>query len=102
MVTVAQATLFFLPLTRFSPVSNFSVTEAGHPSSIIRIRGSALAVQQVGLLAFTANGAGSTPGQETKTPQAMWRSTPPPPQKRKTYRNVDNCIQQYKILAFNN
>lgn len=35
VVTVTQVTLFFLPLTRFSPVSNFCVTETGHPSSVL-------------------------------------------------------------------
>lgn len=34
VVTVIQVNLFFLPLSRFSPVSNFYVTETGHPSSI--------------------------------------------------------------------
>ena len=42
-------------------------------------------VQWLGLRAFTAEGAGSIPGQETKIPQAVWHG-----QKKKVYK----CITQ--------
>ena len=42
-------------------------------------------VQWLRLRAFTAEGAGSIPGQETKIPQAVWHG-----QKKKVYK----CITQ--------
>ena len=40
-------------------------------------------VQGLGLRAFTAEGAGSIPGQETKIPQAVWHG-----QKKKIYKSI--------------
>ena len=37
-----------------------------------QIVGNSLAVQRLGLLAFTAEGAGLIPGRGTKIPQAAW------------------------------
>ena len=50
-------------------------------SKISGVRNS-LAVQWLGLCAFTAEGAGSTPGRGTKIPEAMQRG-----QKKKTKKN---------------
>ena len=40
-------------------------------------------VQWLRLRAFTAEGAGSIPGQETKIPQAVWHG-----QKKKVYKYI--------------
>ena len=47
--------------------------------------GSSLAVQWLGLCAFTAMGLSSIPGQGTKIPQAEWYS---PKQKQTTKKNT--------------
>ena len=48
-----------------------------------RTLGNSLEVQWLGLLAFTAEGPGSIPGQGTKIPQAMWWA------KKKMKANID-------------
>ena len=45
-------------------------------------------VQWLGLRAFTAEGAGSIPGQETKIPQAVWHG-----QKKKIYEYYSGAIK---------
>ena len=44
----------------------------------------------LGLHAFTAEGAGTTPGWGTKIPQDMRHSPPPPPQKKFCYQHMQN------------
>ena len=39
-----------------------------------RILGNSLAIQRLGLCAFTGEGPGANPDQRTKIPQAVWRS----------------------------
>ena len=46
-----------------------------------RSLGNSLAVQWLGLRAFTAEGLGSIPGQGTKIPHTMWHS-----QKKRVYK----------------
>ena len=44
------------------------------PCSLKQSQGNSLAVQWLGCCAFTAEGPGSTPGQGTKTLQALWQN----------------------------
>ena len=55
-------------------------------------QGNFLAVQWLGLLAFTAEGSGSVPGQGTKILQAMWRSQKKKLYLNKSWKNKDNLI----------
>ena len=59
-------------------VSNFCLLEAIKDKT----PGNSLAVQGLGLPAFTAEGAGLMPGQGTKVPQAVWHG-----QKKKKDKN---------------
>ena len=54
-------------------MQGFSEGDIWIKTNIVRKGGNSLVVQWVGLRAFTAEGAGSNPGQETKIPQAVQR-----------------------------
>ena len=56
-----------------------------------------MAIQWLGLNAFTAEGPGSTPGQGTKILQAAWHSQK---KKKKIKRNSDAWVQPSEIQTW--
>ena len=60
----------------------------------LKHKGNSLAVQWLGLGAFTAGGPGSIPGQGTKISQALHQSTTPPQIKHR----ITMILQELKSL----
>ena len=68
--------LTVLIILQYIHISNHNIVHLKLTQCFMSIisQGNFLAVQWLGLLAFTAEGSGSVPGQGTKILQAMWHS----------------------------